>query len=153
MLAEDLPLGAADAFDMTKAGVKVEFQRYGDLIVDRFKRAGFNTRHQLAAALANGIRESGLDPMAVSNPPEKSFGLFQCNQTAGVGKGYSKEQLMDPDLNVALIIAEARRSRSFVSASTLRDAVEAFVKYVERPKDTAGEIDKRMNIAGQLLGA
>jgi hypothetical protein len=60
---------------------------------------------------------------------------------------------MDPDLNVALIIAEARRSRSFVSASTLRDAVEAFVKYVERPKDTAGEIDKRMNIAGQLLGA
>ncbi|TAT70108.1 hypothetical protein ELI56_37765 [Rhizobium ruizarguesonis] len=153
MLAEDLPLGAADAFDMTKAGVKVEFQRYGDLIVDRFKRAGFNTRHQLAAALANSIRESGLDPMAASNPPEKSFGLFQCNQTAGVGKGYSKEQLMDPDLNVALIIAEARRSRSFVSASTLRDAVEAFVKYVERPKDTAGEIDKRMNIAGQLLGA
>ncbi|MBB4289364.1 uncharacterized protein (TIGR02594 family) [Rhizobium leguminosarum] len=153
MLAEDLPFGAADAFDMTKAEVRAEFQRYGDLIVDRFKRAGFNTRHQLAAALANGIRESGLNPRAVSAPPEKSFGLFQCNQTAGLGKGYSAEQLMDPDHNIALIIAEARRSRSFVSASTLKDAVEAFVRYVERPKDTSGEIDKRMAIAGRLLGA
>lgn len=152
MQAESLPIGAGDVFDMTRAGVAAGFQKYGDLIIDRFTRAGFNTKHQLAAALANAIRESSLDPRAASKPPERSFGLFQCNQKAGLGKGYSIEQLMDPDLNIGLIIAEARRSRSFVSASTLKEAVTAFVKYVERPKDTAGEITKRLEIANELLG-
>ncbi|MGO7371728.1 phage tail tip lysozyme [Rhizobium ruizarguesonis] len=152
MQAQELPIGAANAFDMTKAEVRSEFQRYGDLIIERFKMAGFDTIHQLAAALANAIRESGLNPKAASKPPEKSYGLFQCNQTAGLGKGYSMAQLMDPEQNIALIIAEARRSRSFVSASTLEAAVEAFVKYVERPRDTTAEISVRLRIAKLLLG-
>lgn len=152
MLAEVLPIGSGNRFDMTGAGVATQFQRYGDLIVDRFTRAGFSTAHQITAALANAIQESGLNPKAASKLPERSYGLFQCNQKAGVGKGYSMEQLFDPDLNIALIIAEARRSRSFVSASTLLDAVTSFVMYVERPKDTAGEIAKRMKLATKLLG-
>lgn len=151
VLEGELPVGAGNEFDMTKAGVATKFQRYGDLIVDRFRRAGFTTQHQLAAVLANAIAESSLDPNAAAAPPERSYGLFQCNQTAGVGKGYTRDQLCDPDLNTSLIIAEARRAKSFVSASTLEAAVDAFVRFVERPKDTKGEIARRLKIAKKLL--
>lgn len=151
MFAPEIPIGAGDSFDMTKAGVRLEFQRYGDLIVDRFKRAGFTTKYHLAAALANAIKESHLDPEAASPLPEHSYGLFQCNQKNGVGKGYSKEQLFDPDLNTALIIAEARRASAFVSASTLEAAVDAFVRYIERPKNKEGAISSRLEVARQLL--
>ncbi|NKK77700.1 phage tail tip lysozyme [Rhizobium leguminosarum] len=146
-----LPIGAGDKFDMTRAGVKAEFQKYGDLIVDRFAAAGFNTRHQLAAVLANAIEESGLNPAAASHPPERSFGLFQCNQKNGVGKGYSEAKLKDPEVNISLIIAEARKSKTFCTAATLEAAVEAFVKWVERPKNTGGAITRRLSTANKLL--
>jgi uncharacterized protein (TIGR02594 family) len=152
MQEDSLPIGAGDAFDMTRAGVPAKFQRFGDLIVDRFLRAGFVARHQLVAALANAIRESGLDPEIEATPPEKSYGLFQCNQTNGVGKGYTKAQLKNPEINTSLIIAEARRARAFVSASTLEAAVDAFVRYVERPQKTDKEVTIRLGIAGKLLG-
>jgi len=136
--------GAANDFDMTAAGVKKEFQPFGDLIVDHFRRAGFDKTQHLVAALANAIAESGLDP-------GQSFGLFQCNRTHGLGKGHSIEMLKDPAFNTSLVIAEARKVKSFVAASTIEAAVEAFVRFVERPLDKEGAIRKRTEIAHKLL--
>jgi hypothetical protein len=77
--------------------VPVKFRQFGDLIVARFAAAGYGKDHQVAA-VANAIRESNLDPKAVSDPPERSFGLFQCNIHGGLGNGFSPDQLLDPEI-------------------------------------------------------
>jgi uncharacterized protein (TIGR02594 family) len=142
--------GAANGFDLTNAGVKREFQKYGDLIVDRFRRAGFTQDRHLRTALANAIAESGLDPDDTTGGGEDSVGLFQCNRKGGLGQGFSVPELKDPETNIAIILRAARATTSFSSASSLQAAMEAFVKFVERPKDTAGEIANRMDIANKL---
>lgn len=143
--------GAATAkFNLTAAGVKTQFQKFGDLIVDRFQRGGFTSDRHLKAALANAIAESGLDPSAVAKPPEQSFGLFQCNRTHGLGKGFTIDQLKDPNINIGIIIRECKKSDQFRLASTLEDAVDAFVTFIERPLDKAAAIAKRTAIAKKL---
>ena len=146
-----IPIGAANRYDMTAAGVRKDLQKYGDLIVDRFQRAGFTKDQQLIAALANAIGESGLDPSAKSPAPEESYGLFQCNRKAGLGIGYTIDQLKDPETNIAIIIREARRFSAFTAASSIEAAVRAFVTFIERPKNTSGAIKARMAIANKLL--
>ncbi|ESY08876.1 CHAP domain-containing protein [Mesorhizobium sp. C386A] len=146
-----IPIDAANRYDMTAAGVKKDFQKYGDLIVDRFQRAGFTKDQQLVAALANAIGESGLDPSIKAGGSEESYGLFQCNRKAGLGIGYTIEQLKDPETNIAIIIREARKFSAFTAASSIESAVGAFVRFIERPKDTSGAIKRRMMIAKQLL--
>jgi len=132
--------GAANHYDLTAAGVKRELQKWGDLIVDRFRRAGFTQDQHLRTALANAIRESGLDPDRKAAGAEESFGLFQCNRKGGLGQGFTVDELKDPETNIAIILKEARKVPSFCSASSLEAAMKAFVKFVERPKDTDGEI-------------
>ena len=142
--------GAANHYDLTAAGVEKGLQKYGDMIVDRFQRAGFTRDQHLRTALANAIRESGLNPDEETAEGEASIGLFQCNRRGGLGQGFSVDELKNPDTNIAIILGAARRTKSFCSASSLQAAMEAFVKFVERPNDTTGEIAKRMDIANRL---
>jgi len=120
-----------------------------DLIRTKFKAAGFNDA-QADAAVANAIAESNLNPNAHNRKGEDSVGLFQMNRKGGLGQGYSVEQLKDPNLNIDLAIAAAKKSAAFKSATTTDAAVAAFVKDVERPKDQAGAIAKRTAIARNL---
>jgi hypothetical protein len=143
--------GAAPAsgLNYTAAGVPAARHKFGDLIVARFSAAGFGHVQQVAA-VANAIGESNLNPNAASPLPEKSFGLFQCNQGGGLGAGFTKDQLCDPETNVAIIIKEAKRHKAFNNATSLNAAVDAFVTFVERPAAPAQEIAKRFKIALKL---
>ncbi len=84
--------GAANQYDLTAAGVPRDLQKYGDLIVDRFRRANFTKDQHLRTALANAIAESGLDPTKKAASAEESYGLFQCNRVHGLGQGWTVEQ-------------------------------------------------------------
>jgi uncharacterized protein (TIGR02594 family) len=150
---ETQPQGAGAAsgkFNLKAAGVPQKFWQFGDMIVDRFARAGFSGELQLAA-VANAIAESGLDPRAESPRPERSFGLFQCNQAAGLGIGFTKEQLFDADTNIGIIIKEVKKFPEVVNAHTVLDAVRAFVKFIERPRNTEAAVIKRMAFADKLM--
>ncbi len=146
------PQGPAPAsgLNYAAAGVKnAAFQKNGDLIVARFAAAGFNVNQQ-KAAVANAIGESGLNERAASRPPEKSYGLFQCNTGGGLGNGFTKEQLFNPETNISIILKEAKKQKSFVKATTLEDAVAAFVRDIERPADASGQIALRLKVAKKL---
>jgi hypothetical protein len=123
-----------------------------DLIRKRFKDAGFNSS-QTEAAVANAIAESGLNPSARNNNgKEDSVGLFQMNRKGGLGAGHSVEDLMDPNYNIDLAIAAAKKSKAFMAATSVDDAVAAFVKDVERPANQSAAIQKRIQIARGLDG-
>jgi hypothetical protein len=117
-----------------------------DLIRKKFKEAGFNDA-QVEAAVANAWAESRFDPNAHNQRGEDSVGLFQMNRKGGLGTGYSVEQLKDPAFNIDLAIQAAKKSAAFKKATTVEDAVAAFVNDVERPADKAGEIQKRTAVA------
>jgi hypothetical protein len=116
------------------------------LIYNRFREAGFSDV-QAKAAVANAMAESSLNPEAHNTKGEDSVGLFQMNRKGGLGQGHSIENLKDPEYNIALAIDAAKKSKSFREATSINDAVSAFVKDVERPKDQAGAIAKRTQIA------
>jgi hypothetical protein len=118
----------------TKLGKDAEAMK--QLIYDKFIAAGF-TPEQAQGAIANAIAESGLNPMARSPVTEKedSVGLFQLNRKGGVGTGHSVQDLQDPNKNIDLIIAEAKKSKSFMAANTADEATRTFMKTVERPAD------------------
>jgi hypothetical protein len=141
---------ASAGLNYKAAGVANMRQKFGDLIMARFAAAGYG-RDQQVAAVANAIRESNLDPNAASDPPERSFGLFQCNQGGGLGNGFSKEQLCDPETNIAIIIKEARRHKDFADANSLHAAVDAFVRDIERPANPNAQIALRFSTAQKLV--
>jgi hypothetical protein len=110
------------------------------------KEAGFNDV-QAEAAVANAMAESGLNPNARNNNgKEDSIGLFQMNRNGGLGEGHSVENLKDPNYNIDLAIAAAKKSRAFSEATTIDKAVAAFVNDVERPANASLEIEKRTQI-------
>jgi hypothetical protein len=81
----------------------------------------------------------------------QAIGLFQLNRNGGVGAGHSVEELKDPAKNIALIIAEANKVSDFRIATSLHQAVDIFVRRVERPADPGGESIKRLAIALELV--
>ncbi len=119
-------------------------------ILNCFAQAGF-AFHQQVAALANAIAESGLDPNIHNARNEDSFGLFQLNRRGGLGAGHSPDELVNPESNIAIVIKAAQQSKGFVRAASLDDAVSAFVREVECPKDKEGQIRVRVNIAHKLV--
>jgi hypothetical protein len=123
-----------------------------DMIVSAFATADYGALQQIAA-LANAIAESNLDPNAASAPPDRSFGLFQCNTGGGLGTGFTQAQLCDPKTNIDIIIKEANRHSDFKDAKTLQEAVSAFVRKIERPADPNGETQTRFAIAQKLMPA
>ncbi len=140
----------ADNFDLT--AVPRGREDIARMIIDAFANAGFGTVQQ-AAAVAVAVVESDLNPNAASEPPDDSIGLFQLNRRHGLGVGHTKEELMDPGVNIAVTIAEAKKQPSFASAESIEDAVTAFVRRVERPMNVDAEIAKSLKIAQKLLPA
>jgi hypothetical protein len=131
------------------AKVRPENRQFADLILKAFAAAGFG-RFQQIAALANAIDESALDPNEHAEG-EDSVGLFQLRRIKGVGGKNSVAALKDPIFNTQLIIAEAKKFPFFAKATNLRDAVDLFVRLVERPKDQAGQSLKRFRTAQALI--
>jgi hypothetical protein len=119
-------------------------------IVNAFANAGMGIFQQ-ASALANAIAESNLNPNAHAAIGEDSWGLFQLNRSGGLGKGHNPDELVNPDRNIAIVIAEAKKYGEFTAATTLPIAVSAFVRDVERPGDISGEIVKRLKIAQRFV--
>ena len=142
---------AAAKFNMDKSGVPKSVWKFADLIVDRFSSAGFSAPVQLATALANAIKESGLDPTLKSASAEQSFGLFQCNRTHGLGKGFSEDQLRNPETNISIILGECRKLPRFKNATSVEQAMDVFVNDIERPLDREGAIAARSALAKLLL--
>jgi hypothetical protein len=120
-------------------------------IVQAFADKGFNVVQQ-AAALANAIAESGLNPQARNvSSIEASFGLFQLNTKGGLGTGHDPADLVRAEVNIGIILNEALKVQSFRTATTLADAVSAFVIKIERPADQIGAIKSRTAIGQRLL--
>jgi hypothetical protein len=120
------------------------------LILSKFRDAGYGEIQQIAA-LANAIAESNLNPKAINNtPPEHSVGLFQLNMKGGLGTNHDETQLTDPATNIDIIIKEAKRFDAFKNASSLFDAVDVFVRKVERPANASTQVQIRAKIAERL---
>jgi len=119
-------------------------------ILDAFAAAGFG-QFQQVAALANAIAESGLNPNTGIAGVEDSWGLFMLSRRGGPGAAYKPEELTDPDVNIGIIVKEAKKSPSFASATSLDDAVDIFVRQIERPANPTSEVIRRQQIARQLL--
>jgi hypothetical protein len=115
-----------------------------------FSGAGLG-KFQQAAALANAVAESSLNPNAHTPVGEDSWGLFQLNRNGGLGQGHNPADLVNPDFNIAIVLAEAKKYREFVSAPSIDRAVSAFVRDVERPADVSGQIIGRTRIAQKFL--
>lgn len=132
-----------------------EFWQYGDVIASMFGAAGYTSPVQQAAAIANAIGESGLDPNSKSpvTPDERSVGLFQCNERGGgLGSGRTDAQLQDAKTNIQIVLTALAGVTKFKQAtSSVADAVDAFVRFVERPKHPEDDIAKRIEFAKQLL--
>ena len=139
-------------YGAVKPKVLQKFWQYGDLIASMFAAAGYTTAVHQAAAIANAVGESGLDPrQATTTAKESSVGLFQCNQRGGLGAGRSVAQLQDPKTNIQIILTELSKVPKFKQATNVKDAVDAFVRFVERPADPDGDVKKRTVFAQQLL--
>jgi len=67
---------------------------------------------------------------------EDSVGLFQLNRIGGRGANHPAEELMDPDANLAIVIRDVKNIGEFVAAVSLKDAVDAFVRFFEAPADS-----------------
>jgi hypothetical protein len=104
-------------------------------------------------ALANAIAESGLDPNAMSAPPDQSVGLFQLNRAVGLGAGHTVAELRNPAANINFMVSEARKFEEFANAESLEDAVSIFVRNLVRPPDPAGQVVSRLKIAERLAQA
>jgi len=126
-----------------------------NLIRNKFKAAGF-TDAQAEGAVANAMAESRLDPNAHNTEGEDSVGLFQMNRKGGLGKGYSVEQLKDPNFNIDLAIEAAKKSKRFKEAKTAEEATKAFMIDVERPKDQSASAQAKrvafLNKTGEKIG-
>jgi Phage tail lysozyme len=124
------------------------------LIAQRFGEAGFGTVQQIAA-IANAIRESGLNPNAHAiTPKERSFGLFQMNEMGGRGAGHSDDELKDPEKNIAITLkffTTDPKLASFKAAANLRSAVTIFVRNYEQPANQTQEIDLRLSNARAIV--
>jgi hypothetical protein len=128
-----------------------------DLIYSKFIAAGFSDA-QAKGAIANAYSESRLNPSAYfKNNNEESVGLFQANRNGGLGSGYTVDQLKDPNLNIDLAIAQAKKSPRFISATTAEEATRAFMLEVERPKNQSesaqlARIKNLENFSTQMAG-
>jgi hypothetical protein len=123
------------------------------LVVQRFAEAGYGLVQQVAA-LANAIAESGLKPDAKSPAPEQSYGLFQLNLENGVGHGHDPAELIQPERNIAIMlahIATLSANAAFKATSSVNDAVAIFVRDFEKPADATAAITTRVAIAKTLL--
>ncbi|MBW8318004.1 MAG: hypothetical protein K0M49_07840 [Arenimonas sp.] len=136
--------------------IKPARRKHAELIAMTFAAHGYGTLQQIAA-IANAIAESGLDPDASNLKGERSFGLFQLNQTGGVGAGFPDHVLKDPQRNVEIMLAEIAKPyqktnrEAFATTSSLHEAVRIFVHHFERPAEKDKQTEARYKIAQGLV--
>jgi hypothetical protein len=133
---------------LTLTSIPPERREVAQKILDAFAAAGFG-QFQQVAALANAIAESNLDPNAHLEG-ENSWGLFLVSP-AGIGRGFTPEQLKDPDFNIGLVVKLAKSQPTFAAATSLDEAVDIFVRRIERPANANSETIRRQQIARQLF--
>lgn len=139
--------------DTSPTNLKEEQNAMANLIYDRFREAGFSDA-QARGAVANAVAESSLNPNAHNKDREDSVGLFQINRRGILGKGYSVEELKDPETNIGIAIAAAKVSPMFNKATNVEEATTAFMKQVENPTDQSDlAIKKRTQIALDMQGS
>ncbi|HEY4045038.1 MAG TPA: phage tail tip lysozyme [Rhodopila sp.] len=137
---------APSSSNLNLTSLSAEKKAMAEKILAAFAKAGFGGVQQ-TAAVANAMAESGLQADSESDPPEQSIGLFQLNMKNGLGVGRTKESLKDPDTNIGIIIDAAKHLQAFQAAISLREAVDVFVRRIERPANQTVEVDKRLKIA------
>lgn len=123
-----------------------------EVIENVLQAEGF-TQPAIVAAFANALEESALDPNA-SGDNGHSIGLFQLHDS-GVGKGMSVAERRDPIINTRKIAESAKESRFMQYMRETNDPqilAAAFSKYVERPRDQAGNMASRAGTVRKLLG-
>ena len=138
-----------------------------DVIEAEFSKAGLS-RYLAAAAVANSMKESKLDPSEsfygkkykkTGVKTEDSVGLFMLNSMAhGLGSDMPKgaqypkgDSRYVPELNARRIIREIKNLKVAREAFALADAnipelAALFAKYIEKP----GELDKSMHERREL---
>lgn len=137
------------------AAIPLGTKANADLIIARFAEAGYTPFQQLAA-LANAFRESSLvaDKRNLQFRPdgsvkEDSVGLFQCNRAGGLGEGHTFAELCDPEVNIKLILAKAKAVK-YRETTSLAEAVDCFVRKIEKPGNKNAEVAIRLQIAEKL---
>ena len=118
-------------------------------IIDAFAAAGFG-QFQQVAAVANALAESNLDPK-VRVAPGGEIGLFLLRPNAGLGAGHTADELMNPDVNIGLVVEAAKKIPAFAAATSLDEAVAIFVRNIQRPANLEAENVRRQQIARQLF--
>lgn len=93
------------------------------------------------ALVVNAYAESRLRPRAHNPDGEDSVGLFQVNRAGGLGRGMSRQALMDPRVNTQVILAEtarlgARFDELLRAGATVPQLTAAITLWVERPANT-----------------
>jgi hypothetical protein len=152
VLSDDQSLvQAPDDRGLTLESIDQSKRPIAQKIIDAFSAAGF-TKYQQAAALADAIIESDLDPKARTPPPEESFGVFPLNINGGLGAGYTPEQLEDPDTNIGIVVTQAKRTSPFVNAVNFEQASSAFVRLISRPSRPSEATAKVIAIGRNLFG-
>lgn len=125
-------------------------QAMAKLIMQKFAAAGFGPLQQIAA-VANAQKESSLNPSKRNRTArEDSIGLFQLNTKGGLGHGRDPNDLLNPEINIDITIKKALKVASYRRAATLREAVAAFVEFVEIPANIPAEIEDRLAKAKAL---
>jgi hypothetical protein len=112
-----------------------------DTIRRLFLDAGFS-EYVAAAAIVNAFRESSLNPKSESKSG-RYVGLFMLSPDIIASKRARKQA----DLNTLAIIQEALDAKNFMAVSDSDDLwtlVDAFVNYVERPRERDLEVSQRI---------
>ena len=147
--------GPAGQVDTASARIPAGREAMAKLIISKFAAANYGSLQQ-AAALANAIAESALDPSAEAGGGEHSYGLFQLNNVDGVGIGFSADELKVPDRNIDIMLdhmaSMPTADTAFRAALTLGEAVRVFVVEFERPANPQVQIARRLSIAKDLIG-
>jgi hypothetical protein len=143
----------SSAAQINFAGVPAGREDMAKLIVSKFRDAGYGSIQQIAA-LANAIAESKLDPISVNNVGEHSVGLFQLNMNgSGLGAHHTEAELMIAATNIDIVINEAKKFDAFKTATSLFDAVDVFVRKVEKPAHPGTQTQIRVKVAERLKSA
>ena len=141
-----VPMPEGGPADLDLAWLK-EQQRVVAEEVCEWLAAGGLGRLQLAAALANAMGESSMNPNAHNTHNEDSVGLFQLNRKGGAGVGRTVEDLKRIEVQCDIVLKAVRRLPDFMKAATLEQAVDVFVRKFERPANPTAAVEKRIVFA------
>lgn len=137
--------------DLVLSWLKEQQRVVAEEVCERLAAGGLG-RLQLAAALANAMGESSLNPDEHNTNNEDSVGLFQLNRKGGAGAGRTVEDLKRIEVQCDIVLNAVRRLPDFMEAASLEQAVDVFVRKFERPANPTGAVEKRIVFARKFAG-